>query len=169
MLTTSHKSIQTAHSTDSHSDFLRAAYMNVEQQSARNATCGQACVRSIATSVTEAPRRYAQVAERLSRAQDSSKPPWSTAGQQHAREQVASICMPCATHLRVTTGSESFEASSSFLASSSPGLGSAPSATIRESHADHEQRGALARCKVSGRSRINAGDEEDAALRVNEG
>ena len=56
----------------------------------------QGCVRSIATSAAAAPRRYSQVAEWLSRAQDTSKPPWSTAGQQHAREQVVSRSMDCA-------------------------------------------------------------------------
>jgi hypothetical protein len=122
----------------------------------------QGCVRSIATSAAAAPRRYSQVAEWLSRAQDTSKPPWSTAGQQHAREHVASTCMPCATHLKVATATARYQVSSRSLASLLPGLGPTPSATTCESHTDCEKRGASAQCKVPGRSRIHAGDVLDA-------
>ena len=124
---------------------------------------------SIEASVAAASRRYAQVAERPSRAQACIKPASCQAGQQHAREQVASICMPCAAHLKVATATGIFFAISCSSAPWSQGLGPTPSATTRESCADREHRGASARCKVSRRSRWHASDQLDAVLGVRKG
>ena len=92
-----HTSLLRPHTVPVHTQtFSESAHVHGSKQSALNAIHERGCVQSIAMSAAAAPRCYAQVAERLSRAQDSSKPPWSTAGQQHAREQVAVMSMDCA-------------------------------------------------------------------------
>ena len=153
MHTISHKRAQTAHDTESLSDVSRSSATTRSKQSARSAIFRQVRVQSIALSAAAASRRYARVSERPSRAQASSSTAWSAAGQQHAHEHVASICMPCATHLTMTIAAAIFFASSSSSAPWSQGLGSTPSATTRESSAKRERGGASARCKASRRSR----------------